>query len=105
MARYFKNPESNETEEVGAFQVLAIFFLGPIYLFFAQLWPHLLIWVIAIGLGVMAGPPWMGIPVVCLPIGYCFFIRKIVADVYLKKGWKEVPDPSIVGKQPTSESK
>jgi hypothetical protein len=99
MACYFKNPDSDQVEEVDAFQVLAIFFLGAIYLLFAGLWRHLLIWGIAIGLGIFAGPPWMAIPIAGLPIIYCFLIRKIVADEYLKKGWVEVPDPKLALKK------
>ncbi|KAA8559457.1 hypothetical protein FX985_05835 [Pseudomonas extremaustralis] len=93
MTRYFKRPDSDQVEEVDAFQVLAILFLGPLYLFFAGLWRHLLIWGIAIGLGGFAGPPWAAIPIAGLPISYCFLIRKIVANEYLKKGWVEVADP------------
>lgn len=99
MARYFKNPESDQIEEVSAFQVLAILFLGVIYLLFAGLWSHLLIWVVAIGIGIIAGPPWMAIPVIGLPLIYCFLIRKIVADDYVKKGWTEVPDPKLSAKK------
>jgi hypothetical protein len=95
MTRYFKSPDSDQVEEVDAFQVLAILFLGPLYLCFAGLWRHLLIWAIAIGLGVFAGPPWAAIPIAGLPITYCFLIRKIVADEYLKKGWVEVADPKL----------
>ncbi len=95
MTRYFKHPESDQVEEVDAFQVLAILFLGAIYLLFAGLWRHLLIWIVAIGLGFLAGPPWAAIPLAGLPIIYCFLIRKIVADEYLKKGWVEVSDPKL----------
>lgn len=94
MTRYFKSPDSDQVEEVDAFQVLAILFLGAIYLLFAGLWRHLLIWVVAIGLGFLAGPPWAAIPIGGLPLIYCFLIRKIVADEYLKKGWVEVPEPT-----------
>ncbi|MGA9703164.1 hypothetical protein [Pseudomonas sp.] len=99
MARYFKSPDSDQIEEVDAFQVLAVFFLGPIYLLFAGLWQHLLIWAVAIGLGIVAGPPWAVIPA-ALPIIYCFLIRNIVAKEYLKKGWLEVPDPKLALKHP-----
>ncbi|SDT31772.1 hypothetical protein SAMN05216598_5008 [Pseudomonas asplenii] len=102
MARYFKNPESEQIEEVDAFQVLAVFFLGPLYLLFAGLWRHLLIWAAALGLGALAGPPWMAIPVGGLPLIYCFLIRKIVAEEYLKKGWEEVPDPKAAAKKTTA---
>lgn len=95
MARYFKSLDNGKVEEVDAFQVLAILFLGPLYLCFAGLWRHLLIWGIAIGLGLFAGPPWAAIPITGLPIIYCFLIRKIVADEYLKKGWVEVADPKL----------
>lgn len=44
MTRYFKHPDSDQVEEVDAFQVLAVLFLGPLYLLFAGLWRHLLIW-------------------------------------------------------------
>lgn len=95
MTRYFKSPDSDQVEEVDAFQVLAILFLGPLYLCFAGLWRHLLIWCIAIGLGALVGPPWAAIPIGGLPITYCFLIRKIVADEYLKKGWVEVGNPKL----------
>ena len=95
MARYFKSLDNGKVEEVDAFQVLAILFLGPLYLCFAGLWRHLLIWGIAIGLGLFAGPPWAAIPIAGLPIIYCFLIRRIVADEYLKKGWVEVADPKL----------
>lgn len=100
MTRYFKPPESEQVEEVDAFQVLAVLFLGPLYLLFAGLWLHLLIWVVAIGLGFLAGPPWAAIPIAVLPILYCFLIRKIVAAEYVKKGWVEVPDPALALKKP-----
>lgn len=100
MTRYFKPPESDQVEEVDAFQVLAVLFLGPLYLLFAGLWLHLLIWVVAIGLGFLAGPPWAAIPIAVLPILYCFLIRKIVAAEYVKKGWVEVPDPALALKKP-----
>lgn len=100
MTRYFKPPESEQVEEVDAFQVLAVLFLGPLYLLFAGLWLHLLIWVVAIGLGFFAGPPWAAIPIAVLPILYCFLIRKIVAAEYVKKGWVEVPDPALALKKP-----
>ena len=100
MARYFKHPESDQVEEVDAFQVLAVLFLGPLYLLFAGLWLHLLIWVVAIGLGFLAGPPWAAIPIAVLPILYCFLIRKIVAAEYVKKGWVGVPDPALALKKP-----
>ncbi|WP_308907460.1 hypothetical protein [Pseudomonas canadensis] len=100
MTRYFKPPESDQVEEVDAFQVLAVLFLGPLYLLFAGLWLHLLIWVVAIGLGFLAGPPWAAIPIAVLPILYCFLIRKIVATEYVKKGWVEVPDPALALKKP-----
>jgi hypothetical protein len=41
----------------------------------------------------------MAIPIAGLPIIYCFLIRKIVADEYLKKGWVEVPDPKLALKK------
>ena len=100
MTRYFKHPESDQVEEVDAFQVLAVLFLGPLYLLFAGLWLHLLIWVVAIGLGFLAGSPWVAIPIAVLPILYCFLIRKIVAAEYVKKGWVEVPDPALALKKP-----
>ena len=103
MARYFKDPESEQVEEVSAFQVLAILFLGVIYLLFAGLWRHLLIWVAAIGIGIFAGPPWAAIPVLGLPLVYCFLIRKIVADEYLKKGWVEVPDPKLASRKTSAD--
>ncbi|WLH10478.1 hypothetical protein PSH58_16395 [Pseudomonas hefeiensis] len=56
MARYFKNPDSDQVDEVDAFQVLAILFLGVIYLFFAELWRHLLIWPGIVAIGLVAGP-------------------------------------------------
>ena len=101
MTRYFKSPDSDQVEEVDAFQVLAILFLGAIYLLFAGLWRHLLIWGLAIGVGLLAGPPWAAIPIAVLPIIHCFLIRKIVADEYLKKGWAEVPDPKLALKEAT----
>lgn len=103
MARYFKTPESDQIEEVSAFQVLAILFLGVIYLLFAGLWRHLLIWVAAIGIGIIAGPPWIAIPGIGLPLTYCFFIRKIVADEYLKKGWTEVSNPKLSAKETSAD--
>ncbi|WP_240164049.1 hypothetical protein [Pseudomonas allii] len=57
MTRYFKHPDSDQVEEVDAFQVLAVLFLGPLYLLFAGLWRHLLIWGAALGLGLLAGRP------------------------------------------------
>lgn len=100
MTRYFKHPESDQVEEVDAFQVLAVLFLGPLYLLFAGLWRHLLIWAAALGLGFLAGPPWAAIPIAGLPIIYCFLIRNIVAAEYVKKGWVEVPDPALALKKP-----
>lgn len=49
MARYFKHLENDQVEEASAFQVLAILLLGVIYLLFAGLWRHLLIWAAALG--------------------------------------------------------
>ncbi|BDB19688.1 hypothetical protein BLL37_15135 [Pseudomonas azotoformans] len=104
MTRYFKHPDSDQVEEVDAFQVLAVLFLGPLYLLFAGLWRHLLIWGAALGLGLLAGPPWAAIPIAVLPIIYCFLIRKIVAGEYLKKGWVEVPDPALALKKPAPDA-
>lgn len=93
MARYFKNPEGGTVEEVDGFQVLATLFLGVFYLFFAELWWHLLVWVGAVCLGVLLGGPWLGVAILSLHIIYAFLIRKIVASAYLKKGWVEVQEP------------
>jgi len=98
MARYFKEPNSDQVEEVDAFQVLAILFLGVIYLFFAGLWRHLAIWLGVLAIGLVMGPQWMAGGTALLHIVYCFLIRKIVAQDYLRKGWIEVADPkAIVG--------
>ncbi|MGO4320400.1 hypothetical protein [Pseudomonas sp. KB_12] len=96
MARYFKSPDSDQVEEVDAFQVLAILFLGVIYLFFAGLWRHLLIWLGILAIGLVAGPQWMAGATALLHVVYCLMIRKIVAQDYLRKGWIEVADPKAV---------
>lgn len=90
MARYYRKPGSAKVVEIGTDQVLAVVFFGPIYLYYAELWPHLALWIVAYGIGLLAGPPWLLLPVVGLPLVYAFRIQHIVTQDYLKQGWVPV---------------
>lgn len=90
MAASFKNPANGYVEEFGALSVLAMLFLGAIYLAYRGLWGHFIIWMIfVVPFLVALGPPGLMLAMVVSLI-YACCMPSILRTQYLRKGWVEV---------------
>jgi hypothetical protein len=89
--RTFEN-QSNGYQEVMSepAAVALVVFFGPIYLAVKGLWAHAAIW-LAVAVGCVLVLPQLllfAVPMLC--IGYGIAINPLIAQRYLRMGWREV---------------
>lgn len=98
MTMTFKNPSNGYTEEVGTGSSAGVFFFGAIYLAIKGLWMHVFIWLLVVGIPTVAsGGPVVIFALPIVSICYALTIQGILRSDYLRRGWKEITDPSEAG--------
>lgn len=92
MARQFENPANGYREEVGGGASIGTFFFGFIYLAIKGQWRHAAAILIAIVILLVAfGPPGTMF-IFVIWVGYAIAAPSIIANSYLRNGWREVEE-------------
>ncbi|MBS0308545.1 MAG: DUF2628 domain-containing protein [Proteobacteria bacterium] len=92
MTRQFENPANGYREEVGFGASVGTFFFGFIYLAIKGQWRHAAAILIAIVILIGAlGPPGVMF-IFVIWVGYAIAAPSIIANSYLRNGWREVEE-------------
>jgi hypothetical protein len=91
MSRLFKNPRNNKTEKIDIDTSVCVFFLGPVYLAYKGLWPHVLLWsFIALPIPYLFGTFAYYFTVPFAGMVYASTVQSVLIKRYIRFGWKDV---------------